>query len=103
MCSNNYWIMEKQHNFKIFSGFILKVIAVVSMTFDHVGYFLGSYENCQEITKIFRIIGRLAFPLFIFLLVEGIIHTKNIKNYLIRLGILEVVFLIGQIIYFSFI
>ena len=95
--------MEKQHNFKVFSGFILKVIAVVSMTFDHVGYFLESYENCQEIAKIFRIIGRLAFPLFIFLLVEGIIHTKNIKNYLIRLGILEVVFLIGQIIYFSFI
>ena len=92
--------MEKQRDFKVFSGFVLKIIALVSMTFDHVGYFLADYENYREIANIFRIIGRLAFPLFIFLLVEGIIHTKNIKNYLMRLGILELVFLVGQIFNF---
>ena len=95
--------MEKQRDFKVLSGFILKIIALVSMTFDHVGYFLENYENCQEIATIFRIIGRLAFPLFIFLLVEGIIHTKNIKNYLSRLAILTGVFFIGQVLNYLFI
>ena len=91
--------MEKQRDFKVFSGFIIKIIAIVSMTLDHIGLFLGQYENSQEITMIFRILGRLAFPLFIFLLVEGIIHTRSIKDYLSRLGALALVFLIGQLVY----
>ncbi len=95
--------MEKQRDFKVFTGFTLKIIAIISMTFDHVGLFLGKYENAQEIANIFRLLGRLAFPLFIFLLVEGIIHTKSIKDYLARLGALALAFLIGQIIYTSFI
>lgn len=95
--------MEKQRDFKVFSGFILKIIAIISMTLDHVGLFLGKYENLREIAAIFRIFGRMAFPLFIFLLVEGIIHTRSIKDYLARLGSLALAFLIGQIIYTSFI
>ena len=62
------------------SSFTLKVIAIISMCIDHVGAVLFP----QYI--IFRIIGRLAFPLFAFLLVEGFMHTANVKKYALRLG-----------------
>lgn len=57
------------------SGFTLKWIAIVSMVIDHTGAIL--YPEYP----IFRIIGRLAFPIFCFLLVEGAMHTSNIHKY----------------------
>lgn len=88
------------NKFKI-SGFILKILGAVFMTLDHVGIFLGKYENLQEIANIFRGFGRIALPIFVLLIVEGIRHTKSFKNYLIRLTSLGFIFLIGQIIYFK--
>ena len=65
--------------------FSLKVIAVLSMLIDHIGlFFLRDYE---EIYWICRAIGRLSFPLFCFILVEGYFHTKNRMEYAIRLGV----------------
>ena len=57
---------------------ILKIIAFISMLIDHIGYvFFPDYI-------FFRIIGRLAFPIFAYCLVTGFIYTKNIKKYVIR-------------------
>lgn len=68
---------EEYHGF--LSGFTLKCIAMVTMLIDHIGYVLfPGYV-------IFRIIGRLAFPIYCFLLVEGAVHTSNRKKYLGRL------------------
>ena len=92
--------MEKQRDFKVLSGFMIKVIAIVFMTFDHVGYFLEQYKNLAVLSSIFRVLGRLAFPLFIFLLVEGVIHTKNTFKYFLRLSLLALAFLIGQLFYY---
>ena len=92
--------METQRDFKIFSGFVLKIFAIVFMTLDHIGMMLHKSGNLPEIGTIFRVFGRLAFPLFIFLLVEGVRHTKSIGKYFIRLGILCIVFLIGQLFYY---
>ena len=64
----------------------LKWIAMVSMLIDHVGIYLGRCNVDWEIWKWFRIIGRIAFPLYCFLLVEGFFHTGDIKKYLIRIG-----------------
>ena len=91
--------MEKQRDFKIIDGFLLKLMAIIFMTFDHVGLYLSKFKNLQEISNIFRILGRFALPIFIFLLVEGVIHTKNIRKYFLRLGLLACVFLIGQLFY----
>ena len=92
--------METQRDFKVLSGFILKIIAIIFMTLDHIGYYLEQYDNLVVITSIFRILGRISFPLFIFLLVEGVIHTKNTRNYFIRLGLLALAFLAGQLFYY---
>jgi len=94
--------MEKQRNFNILDGFILKILAIIFMTFDHIGVFLEGYGNLQEIASIFRLLGRFSFPIIIFLLVEGIMHTKNIRLYFLRLGLLAFVFMLGQIGFYIF-
>ena len=60
------------------STFALKLIAIISMLIDHVSYvFLREYSLLYAGG---RLIGRLALPIFVFLLVEGFFHTRNIKN-----------------------
>lgn len=64
---------------KLFNSFHLKIIALISMIIDHLGaMFFEDYI-------IFRIIGRIAFILYAFMLVEGYFHTRNIKKYLGKL------------------
>lgn len=61
------------------TGFSLKLIAMLSMIIDHVGYIF--FPN----VLFLRGFGRLAFPIFCFLLVEGFFHTKNQLSYFKRL------------------
>lgn len=61
------------------NGCALKCIAMSSMLIDHVGAVLYP----QYI--VLRMIGRLAFPIYCFLLVEGAMHTRDIHKYEIRL------------------
>jgi hypothetical protein len=58
---------------------LLKWIAIITMTVDHVGRILY-----PEFT-VLRLIGRLSFPLFAYLLMLGMETTRNIRNYFIRL------------------
>ncbi len=71
--------------YAVLDGFYLKLIAVVTMIIDHVGLALFPGQ------MIFRIIGRLAFPIYCFLIVEGFFHTKNVKKYIGRLAIFAII------------
>ncbi len=62
------------------TSFWLKIIALVTMIIDHTGHVFFP-DNLW-----FRYIGRIAFPIYVFLVAEGCVHTKDIKKYLLRLG-----------------
>lgn len=61
------------------NGFTLKMIALLTMLTDHIGAVLFP----QMI--ILRCIGRISFPIYAFLLVEGFIHTRDVRKYSLRL------------------
>jgi hypothetical protein len=58
----------------------LKLVAIVSMTVDHVGAILLPQVGWL------RIIGRVAFPLFAYQLAAGYLHTRNLSHYALRLA-----------------
>lgn len=91
--------MEKRYDlipsrFRVLSGSALKLIAVVTMLIDHIGGYLLKEDKTilftifgKELKRYtaMRLIGRIAFPLYAFLLVEGFLHTRNRKRYAGRL------------------
>lgn len=92
---------------KVLNGNILKTIALMAMLIDHIGSLIiypmylnaciidGVHVMGELIPKnakyiywmylILRIIGRIAYPIFAFMIVEGFLHTKDLKKYLSRL------------------
>lgn len=87
------------------SGSTLKLIAIIAMFIDHVGAIIVErimmlnssggeltginihldYTQLTILDIILRLIGRLGFPIFCFLLIEGFLHTRDVKKYAIRL------------------
>ena len=67
------------------SGTALKRIACLSMLLDHIGASLleNGLFRCSAIAP--RLVGRLAFPIYCFLLVEGFLHTHDFKKYALRM------------------
>lgn len=63
----------------------LKIIAAILMVFDHIGYFLFPEKI------IFRIIGRLSFPIFAYFIAQGCYHTKSISKYFLTLFLLGLI------------
>ena len=66
--------------------FTLKIIACITMLLDHIKY--GLPETSGILTLYF---GRIAFPIFAFLAVEGYLHTSNFNKYLKRLLIFGII------------
>ncbi len=68
------------------TAFALKMIAIISMFLDHIGYFI--YKGH---VSFFNYLGRFAFPIFAFQISEGYIHTHNLKKYFSRLFIFALI------------
>lgn len=71
----------------------LKIIAMISMLIDHTGLMFFPHN------PIFRIIGRISFPIFAYMIAEGCQHTKNRKRYL---GTISAMALLFQVVNFLF-
>lgn len=108
-----YGGVSQEKKKKGISGSTIKIIAVVTMLIDHVAaavftrmilsgdYYsvFGSGDMAQITswlsrnallyygTQLMRLIGRLGFPIFCFLLVEGFQKTRNVKKYAFRLAL----------------
>lgn len=67
------------------TSFHLKIIALITMFIDHIGYVI--FPNHFWL----RYIGRIAFPIYAFLISEGLKKTSNIKKYLKNLLILALI------------
>lgn len=70
----------------------LKIVACVTMLIDHIGAVLvpelySAYpsEALFDLYTVLRTIGRLAFPIYCFLLAEGVCYTRNRRKYGLRL------------------
>lgn len=81
----------ESYKFECLNSNVLKLIALVTMTIDHIGVIMfPQYE-------ILRIIGRIAFPIFAYMISEGCYYTKHKKRYL---GELLIIGGLCQVVYF---
>lgn len=92
---------------KLLTGSSLKIIAVCFMLLDHFGQIVlkngivlnapySLFTDEQFFILLFvvnacHIVGRIAFPIFCFLMVEGFLHTHNLKKYFLNLSIFALI------------
>ena len=81
----DFLALDILQRYKKIDSITLKSIAIISMLIDHIGEIL--YPNIS----VFKYIGRIAFPIFAFQLVEGYSKTKNKKKYGLRLFIFALI------------
>lgn len=85
------------------TGSTLKWIAIITMLIDHIGaslifsymFYHGiSFREASFINFLYQLtrsIGRISFPIFIFLLIEGFSHTRSVLKYLSRMFLFAVI------------
>ncbi|MCL2387475.1 MAG: conjugal transfer protein TraX [Defluviitaleaceae bacterium] len=85
------------------NAFTLKIIALLTMFIDHVGAVIPEFVGFEpQGMNIFRVIGRVSFPIFVCLVAEGFRHTKSPMKYLARLGIFAILSEIPYDLAFNF-
>lgn len=97
--TNHEFLLEKK---KGIDAEQLKMIALITMLIDHTGAIvipflqgyarnMSTYIALEGIMVTMRLIGRISFPIFAFLIVNGFYHTSNRAKYLLRLSIFALI------------
>ncbi len=99
----------------VLSSYWLKRIAILSMLIDHIGGIVLGYNGILraymgedgfvwigedtpflvrhvfQLQQLCDILGRIAFPIFCFLIVQGFLHTRSREKYMLRLGVFALI------------
>ena len=90
--------MDRSYNILgLFSGSTLKIFACVFMLIDHIGLVFYGYN--PAVFEVFRIIGRLAFPIFAFFIAEGTRYSRHKWQRLATIFSIGVVFFLFYYFY----
>jgi len=78
-------VQLQTHRVRGLDSWQIKVIAVVFMTIDHLGAYGFEIPIFETYNTELRLLGRIAMPLFMFVLTEGLRYTRSRRKYLLRL------------------
>lgn len=78
----------------------LKIIAIIAMVLDHSADALVPYHYLPVLSFFMHLIGRMTIPIMAFFIVEGYLHTHNLRRYVSRLAVFTVISHI-PFVYFS--
>ncbi len=84
------------------TSFHLKLIAIIAMTIDHFATIIGqvglmtmfpnaTLQTTYQIIRIMNGVGRIAFPLFAFMIAEGVMRTRSMPRYIGRLALFAII------------
>lgn len=77
----------------------LRILALILITIDHIALiFVSPFGTSEILYLVLRGIGRMGFPLFAFFIVEGVVKTKHLGKYLIRIAILLLTLTTAQVV-----
>ena len=80
-------------NLRFLNGNVLKILAAIFMVIDHVGFMFFPSN------MVYRYVGRLAMPIFAFMIAEGCRYTKDKLRYFLTIAVLGT---LCQVVYFIF-
>lgn len=95
--------MYSKKDYHVLSSFYLKIIGMITMIIDHIGVFYEMNHDyfpsySIDVTTTLRIIGRISFIIFAFLVVEGVQHSRKPWLYLLQLLGLSIIMDLGYLI-----
>ena len=83
--------MIENNKYKVLNSNILKSIAIIAMTLDHLAWAIWQGYTTNAFALILHIIGRLTCPIMCYFIAEGYYYTKNLKKYIMRMFLFAVI------------
>lgn len=77
----------------------LKLIAILAMTIDHLGWLLLPLESVSG--ELAHTLGRLTAPIMCYLAAEGVYHTRDPKRYILRLFLFAAISHVPYVLFFD--
>lgn len=88
--------MKKKFSIRIFNAWEIKLVLVVLMVLNHLEFVYGLYPESMQSFGVY--ISRGVAPMFAYLAVAGIMHTKNLRRFCFRLWLWSGIVFVGNII-----
>lgn len=83
--------VQTQKPYKVLNSNILKLIAIVAMTLDHLAWAIWEGFSTNAAALIMHILGRLTCPIMCYFIAEGYHYTKNLKRYIARMFLFAII------------